>query len=108
ADETDFTSGVNALWRNAELGYIYAHNEIDEFNTSTFDAECENDCWITDPGEYDIHTVHASYLIPNVMKMKNFNIYLGAYASRVNASPKKGSDKNDDRYGGRVRFKYYF
>ena len=108
ADETDFTSGVNALWRNAELGYIYAHNEIDEFNTSTFDAECENDCWITDPGEYDIHTVHASYLIPNVMKMKNFNIYLGAYASWVNASPKKGSDKNDDRYGGRVRFKYYF
>lgn len=75
ADETDFTSGVNALWRNAELGYIYAHNEIDEFNASTFDAECENDCWITDPGEYDIHTVHASYLIPNVMKMKNFNIY---------------------------------
>ncbi len=31
------------------------------------------------------------------MKMKNFNIYLGAYASWVNASPKKGSDKNDDR-----------
>lgn len=42
------------------------------------------------------------------MKMKNFNIYLGAYASWVNASPNKGSDKNDDRYGGRVRFKYYF
>ncbi|VFS06743.1 glycoporin [Enterobacter cancerogenus] len=58
--------------RNVELGYIYAHNEIDQFNTSTFDAECENDCWITDPGEYDIHTIHASYLIPNVMKMKNF------------------------------------
>ena len=89
-------------------GYIYAHNEIDEFNTSTFDAECENDCWITDPGEYDIHTIHTSYLIPNVMKMKNFNIYLGAYASWVNASPKAGDKKNDDRYGGRVRFKYSF
>lgn len=106
--ETDFTSGINALWHNFELGYIYAHNEIDEFNTSTFDAECENDCWITDPGKYDIHTIHTSYLIPNVMKMKNFNIYLGAYASWVNASPKEGDNKNDDRYGGRVRFKYYF
>ena len=106
--ETDFTSAINALWRNFELGYIYAHNEIDEFNTSTFDAECENDCWITDPGEYDIHTIHTSYLIPNVMKMKNFNIYLGGYASWVNASPKEGDNKNDDRYGGRVRFKYYF
>lgn len=31
--ETDFTSAINALWRNFELGYIYAHNEIDEFNT---------------------------------------------------------------------------
>ncbi len=24
--------------------------------------------------------IHASYLFPNVMDMKNFNIYLGAYA----------------------------
>ena len=42
------------------------------------------------------------------MKMKNFNIYLGAYASWVNASPKEGDANNDERYGGRVRFKYYF
>lgn len=34
--------------------------------------------------------------------------YLDAYASWVNASPKAGDKKNDDRYGGRVRFKYSF
>lgn len=107
-DETNFTTGINALWRNFELGYIYTHNEIDEFNTTNFDADCDNDCWVTDPGDYDIHTIHTSYLFPNVMKMKNFNIYLGAYASWVESNPKEGESYNDDRYGGRVRFKYYF
>ncbi|MGM8447115.1 carbohydrate porin [Enterobacter bugandensis] len=65
-----------------------------------------NTAYLDAKGEYDIHTIHTSYLIPNVLKMKNFNIYLGAYASWVNASPKAGDKKNDDRYGGRVRFKY--
>ncbi|MCY1698733.1 carbohydrate porin [Lelliottia sp. SL45] len=107
-DETDFTAGTNALWHNIELGYIYAHNEVDKFNSANVYDNCDNDCWITDPGDYDIHTLHASYLIPNLMNMKNFNIYLGAYASWVEAHPNKGADNNDDRYGGRVRFKYYF
>jgi hypothetical protein len=107
-DEKDFTAGINGLWRKFELGYIYAHNEIDKFDTASFNADCENDCWITDPGDYDIHTVHASYLFDNVMKMKNFNVYLGAYASWVEAHPNQGDGNNDSRYGGRVRFKYYF
>lgn len=107
-DETDFTAGTNALWHNFELGYIYAHNQVDKFNSANVFDNCDNDCWITDPGDYDIHTIHASYLIPNVMKMKNFNIYLGAYASWVEAHPNNSADNNDDRYGGRVRFKYYF
>jgi hypothetical protein len=42
------------------------------------------------------------------MKMKNFNIYLGAYASWVESASKRGDGNNDSRYGGRVRFKYYF
>lgn len=107
-DETDFSAGTNALWHNFELGYIYAHNEVDKFNSANVFDNCDNDCWITDPGDYDIHTIHASYLIPSVMKMKNFNIYLGAYASWVQAHPNDGDGNNDDRYGGRVRFKYYF
>lgn len=32
--EQDFTAGVNVLWRRFELGYIYAHNNIKEFNTA--------------------------------------------------------------------------
>lgn len=107
-DETDFTAGVNALWHRFELGYIYAHNNIDAFNATNTEAVCEEDCWITDPGSYDIHTIHASYLFPNVMDMKNFNIYLGAYASWVEADPNNGDNSEDARYGGRLRFKYYF
>ncbi|ECE9969399.1 carbohydrate porin, partial [Salmonella enterica] len=107
-DETDFTAGVNALWHRFELGYIYAHNKIEAFNATNIDAVCEDDCWITDPGNYDIHTIHASYLFPNVMDMKNFNIYLGAYASWVEANPNNGDNSEDARYGGRLRFKYFF
>ncbi len=31
-NEKDFTAGINALWKRFELGYIYAHNKIDEFS----------------------------------------------------------------------------
>ncbi len=34
ADEKDFSAGINALWHRVELGYIYAHNKIDQFNMS--------------------------------------------------------------------------
>ena len=37
-DEKDFTAGINGLWRKFELGYIYAHNEIDKFDTASFNA----------------------------------------------------------------------
>ncbi|HBW4930392.1 TPA: carbohydrate porin [Klebsiella pneumoniae] len=107
-DETDFTAGVNSLWHGFELGYIYAHNKIDSFNTADFIANCDDNCWIADPGNYDIHTIHASYLFPNVMNMKNFNIYLGAYASWIEANPSNGDGQEDSRYGGRLRFKYFF
>lgn len=100
--EEDYTAGVNALWHRFELGYIYAHNKIDDYNGMV----CEEDCWFDEAGTYDIHTIHASYQIPNVMNMQNFNIYLGAYWSKLQGESHLGSD--DDRYGGRVRFKYYF
>jgi Porin-like glycoporin RafY/Maltoporin periplasmic N-terminal extension len=101
-DEKDFSAGVNALWHRFELGYIYAHNKIDEFSG----VVCDDGCWIDEAGVYDIHTIHASYQIPNVMDMQNFNIYLGAYWSKLQGDHDFSS--NDDRYGGRVRFKYYF
>nr|WP_318384467.1 carbohydrate porin [uncultured Enterobacter sp.] len=104
-DEKDFTAAINSLWKRFELGYIYAHNEVEAYNGSSF-ATCDDDCWITEEGKYDIHTIHASYLFPFVMDMENFNIYLGAYYSKLESDSKNSSD--DDRYGARVRFKYYF
>ena len=106
--ETDFSAGANILWRRFEVGYIYAHNKIEEFNKAGIDDTCEDDCWISDPGSYDLHTIHLSYQIPNIMDMENFNIYLGAYTSWINADAKDGDSHNDSRFGGRVRFKYFF
>lgn len=103
--EKDFSTGINALWKRFELGYIYAHNKIEQFDQHSL-VGCEDDCWITDTGTYDIHTLHASYQIPNIMDMKNFNIYLGTYWSWLNE--KGGNEEAQDRYGARVRFKYFF
>ncbi|MCK2725046.1 carbohydrate porin, partial [Escherichia coli] len=70
---------------------------------------CDNDCWIDDEGTYTIHTIHASYQFANVMDMENFNIYLGTYYSILDSDgDKKHGDDTDDRYGARVRFKYFF
>ncbi|AYA05925.1 porin [Rahnella aquatilis] len=109
SDEKDFTVGANALWKRFELGYIYAHNKIEDFSIKGLRASDYDDDWFDEPGSYDIHTVHASYLIPNVMDMENFNVYLGAYVSMLEADKTySGDDDSDERYGARVRFKYYF
>ena len=43
------------------------------------------------------------------MDMENFNIYLGTYYSILDSDgDKKHGDDTDDRYGARVRFKYFF
>ncbi|MFH2391962.1 carbohydrate porin [Klebsiella aerogenes] len=107
ADEEDFSAGINALWHRVELGYIYAHNKIDQFNMAGVSGECDGDCAILTPGRYDIHTIHASWQLPNIMDMPNFNIYLGAYASWLDSSAQQ-SGNDDERYGARVRFKYFF
>lgn len=104
-NEKDFTAAANVLWKRFELGYIYAHNKIDDYAG----VVCDNDCWIDDEGTYDIHTFHASYQFANVMDMQNFNIYLGTYYSILNSDGDgHNGDGSDDRYGARVRFKYYF
>lgn len=106
-DEKNFSAGINALWHRVELGYIYAHNKIDRFNMDSVNAECDGDCAILAPGNYDIHTIHTSWQLPNIMDMPNFNTYLGAYASWLDASTINPGD-TDMRYGMRVRFKYLF
>lgn len=108
AGEQDFSAGANVLWRRFELGYIYAHNNIKEFSTAGMAAQIDNP--LSEPGRYDIHTIHASYQIPNIMAMPNFNLYLGAYASMLEADAdnKIANGDNDKRYGLRARFKYFF
>ncbi|EFD0468995.1 TPA: carbohydrate porin [Escherichia coli] len=105
SNEKDFTASINALWKRFELGYIYAHNKIDEFSG----VVCNNGCWIDGEGIYNIHTIHASYQFANVMDMENFNIYLGAYYSILDSNCRYSNcDITDDRYGARLRFKYFF
>ncbi|CAI1078946.1 Sucrose porin precursor [Serratia rubidaea] len=108
AGEQDFSAGANVLWRRFELGYIYARNTIKEFSTDGMAAQIDNP--LSEPGRYDIHTIHASYQIPNIMAMPNFNLYLGAYASMLEADAdnKIANGDNDKRYGLRARFKYFF
>ncbi|MCE0800104.1 carbohydrate porin [Buttiauxella sp. S04-F03] len=106
-DEKDFSTGINALWHRVELGYIYAHNKISDFNISGLNSECGNECAILAPGNYDIHTIHTSWQLPNIMDMPNFNIYLGAYASWLNSTAQEEGD-DQPRYGARLRFKYLF
>ena len=109
SDEKDFTVGANALWKRFELGYIYAHNKIEDFSMDGVRASDYDDDWFNEPGSYDIHTIHASYLIPNVMNMQNFNVYLGAYMSMLDGDKTySNDDDSEQRYGGRVRFKYFF
>ncbi|WP_434670966.1 carbohydrate porin (plasmid) [Klebsiella sp. B345] len=105
--EKDFSVGVNGLWRNIELGYIYAHNNIEQFDSSAISDSCDSNCALLSPGRYDIHTIHTSWKIPDIMDMPNFNIYLGAYVSWLN-SKSEASDSSQDRYGARLRFKYLF
>ena len=100
--EKDFSTGINALWHDFELGYIYAKNDVKEFNINNVDASNVSDFLL---GKYDINTVHTSYRIRDVMEMDNFDVYLGAYWSRINANE---THDDKDRYGMRVRFKYNF
>ncbi len=101
-DEKDFSAGANALWHDFELGYIYAKNDVKAFNVNNIDVTNASDFIL---GKYNIHTIHSSYRIRNVMDMDNFDVYLGAYWSRINIDE---SHDNKDRYGARVRFKYHF
>lgn len=106
-DERDFTAAANILWDKFEVGYIYARNNIEKF----YGSNHVTDDFINQEGRYNIHTVHSSYHIPNVLDIESFNIYLGAYWSQINresGSLYQGENKSDNRYGVRARFKYFF
>ena len=100
--EKDFSAGVNAVWQRIDLGYIFAANDIKQYKPTTSTDNLDLGKY-----KYKIHTVNASYLIPNVMDMDNFNIYLGTYWSHLSRDENQGGG-SDNRYGARVRFKYFF
>lgn len=99
--EKDFTAGINTIWNGIGLGYVFAANDIKQFNpdvaTTVFGEK----------GKYKLHTINTSYLIPHVMDMDNFNIYVGAYWSHIERDERQGGG-SDNRYGARVRLKYHF
>ncbi len=102
-DENDMTIGTDIIWEKFGLGYYFAHNDIKDFNP----LDDMRDGYINKKGKYKIHTVNASYLFDNVLDISNFNIYLGGYWSKLERSEEQGGGSRD-RYGARVRFKYFY
>lgn len=101
-EEDNFTLGLNALFHNFGVGYIRAVNDIDSFKPNGnggFDLNM--------PGEYTVDTLYASHRFPEIIGIDNFDIYLGAYYSRIDHEEVDNLD-DADRYGGRLRFKYLF
>lgn len=105
-NENDFTTGANILWQRLQLGYIYAHNDIKSYALS-YEDNIDNEV-LFGPGKYDIHTLYSSYELPKILDMDNYKIYLGAYYSVIDGKDIEVSNSDKDRYGARVRFKYFF
>lgn len=88
ADEGDgYSVGPGVQYKNFYAAYLYGQNEVSATDTDT---------------EYNV--VYASYKIPAVMGIDNFDMYLGASWG----DEKIGEQETTEQYGGRVRFKYYF
>lgn len=106
--EKDLSLGGYVLWRRAQLGYIYAHNNIKDFNSSSISTD-PNSILNSIPGKYDVHTLYVSYELPRILDLDNYKIYLGTYYSKINGdNPDLISHRDDERYGIRARFKYFF
>lgn len=103
--ESDFSAGGNILWNELTLGYIFANNDISGYNPKNSPVK-NHDI------KYKINTFYTSYRIHNIMNMDNFNVHLGAYYSRLGRdsalSAESGLHGDKNRYGFRLRFKYYF
>ncbi|MDR5861193.1 porin [Halomonas eurihalina] len=99
-EEENLTLGLNTLWHGFGLGYIHARNEIDSVKESAVADDV-----VSVPGTYTSDTLYASYRFAQVMGIDNFDIYLGTYYSKIDQED--GDSGDADRYGGRLRFKYY-
>lgn len=100
-EERNSSVGVNTIWNNIGLGYIYARNDIDDVNP-TADVSM-----LTPAGRNESNTVYASYRFANVLGLNGFDTFIGTYYSYIDHESGMNSD-DSDRYGARVRLKYYF
>lgn len=100
--ETNNSLGVNTIWNNIGLGYVYARNDIDEPINPAADLNV-----ITPEGRNESSTVYTSYRFADTLGLKDLDTYIGAYYSYVDHESAANSD-GSDRYGARIRFKYFF
>ena len=88
ADEFDqYTVGPGVQYQNFYIAYLYGATNPDGSDNNTTN-----------------HLTYASYKIPGVMGLDNFDMYLGASWG----NEKVGSADATEELGGRVRFKYFF
>ncbi len=94
-----YSLGAGAQYQNFWLGYLYGNEKV----------KSDTDLGIAADMKADAHEVYASYKIPSVMGLDNFDMYLGAYWTQQLAKDDASSKlaKPTD-YGSRVRFKYFF
>jgi hypothetical protein len=88
-----YTAGLNAQYQNFFISALYGETDYDQLGDTT---ETQ---------------VYASYKIPAVMEIDNFDIYLGAGWSQADISSDfltSAESNKDDVVGARVRLKYIF
>ncbi len=86
-EQKDYTVGPGIQYQNFYAAYLYGLNNPDGDDNNTKN-----------------HVVYASYKIPAVMGIDNFDMYLGASYGEIKAD----GEESVDQLGGRVRFKYFF
>jgi hypothetical protein len=90
ADEGDgYSFGPGVAYQNFYIAYLNGQN---------------TDSTGTDDVDTKYNVAYASYKIPAVMGIDNFDMYLGASWG----DKKVGDNDTTDELGGRVRFKYFF
>lgn len=98
-DEDNKSAGINTLWNNLGLGYIYSANE---YKNSNFSGWAE--------GDVNVSTWYTSYEFANTLNVEGFSILLGAYYTSVDNKLTQQADNTafseDDDLGVRVRFFY--
>ena len=87
-DFSQYSVGPGMQYQNFYAAYLYGETDID----GSSDADVET------------NVVYASYKIPAVMGIDNFDMYLGASWG----DQKIGDEDTTEELGGRVRFKYFF